>query len=234
MPDATTLALDPRRVLGKQVKQLRHQGIVPANIFGRGFPSLAVQAPLAEFRRAVHGMDRNTVMQAQVAGEPDTRPVVIRNIHTHPVTRQVLHVDLYQVDLAQRIHSSVSVVLTGVSEAVANGGVLVHSLTEVQIEALPMEMPPEFTVDVSVLTEFGHSVSVGDLTIPASVTLLTDPTTAVVSVVAPRLLTEEEEEADAAALAEGEEAEEAVEGAEGAPAAAGADATADEQESTAN
>ena len=221
MADADTLSLDPRQVLGKQVKQLRRQGLVPANIFGRGFPSIAVQAPLTEFRRVVRGMDRNAVMHVQVAGESATRPVVIRKVHAHPVSREVLHVDLYQVDLTRRIHSAVSIVLTGTSEAVASGGVLVQSLTAVEIEALPMEMPSEFSVDVSVLTEFGQSVSVEDLTLPAGVTMLTEPTAAVVSVVAPRLLTEDEEAAEASAEAEAEEGAEGAEGAEGEDAAAG-------------
>ena len=196
-----TLLLDRRAVTGKKVQALRRAGVVPANIYGRGLASVSVQAPVAEFRRVLRAVDRNAVISVQVDGEPTPRPVVLRQVRHHPVSGQVLHIDLYQVDLSRAIHSEATVVLVGDSEAVHNGGVLVENLSHVTLEALPNEMPSEVTVDISVLRDFGHSILVSDLVLPAGVSILNDPTAAVVAVIAPRIAEEAAEEA-AEALAQ--------------------------------
>ncbi|MEE9276947.1 MAG: 50S ribosomal protein L25 [Dehalococcoidia bacterium] len=213
MADAPTLQVEPRTVQGKKVRWLRRSGIVPANVFGRGLESVAVQAPLPEFRRVFRGVSRNAVVQLQIAGEAETRPVVLRQVQRHPVSGAVQHIDLYQIDVTRRIHSQAALVLVGQSEVVALGGVLVQSLDSVLIEALPLEMLAEFEVDISVLTQFGQSVHVGDLQLPPSVRALTDANAQIVTVVAPRLV-EEEEEAEEEVAVVAAEGEEAAEGAE--------------------
>lgn len=209
MPDDPTLTLEPRSLTGKKVKQMRRKGIIPANVYGRGLESVSVQAPLAEFRRVFRAVPRNAVVQARIAGEDRDRPVVLRAVARHPVSREVLHVDLYQVDLTRVIQSSATIVITGRSEAVAVGGTLVQSLDAIPLEALPDAIPSEIVVDVSSLTEFGHSIHVGDLDLPDGVRALTDATAQIVTVVAPRLIEEEEEEPalEGVEAVEGEEAE---------------------------
>ncbi len=197
MSDAAEMVLqaESRAVVGKRVKQLRRAGVVPGNVYGRGLESRAIQAPLTEIRRVFGAIDRNAVVPMSIDGASDTIPVVLRGIQRHPVTRRLLHLDFYQVDLSRAIHSEARLVLLGDAGAVSRGGTVVQSLEYVMLEALPTAMPSVIEVDISVLDEFGHSVLVRDLVFPEGVSALTDGAVAVATALAPRV-TEEEEEAE--------------------------------------
>lgn len=220
MPDSLTLQLEPRSLTGKKVSRLRRAGIIPGNVYGRGLASVAVQATLEELRRVFRGHDRNQVVNAQIAGEPDTRPVVLRDVQRHPVSHDVEHVDLYHIDLARPIHSTATVHIVGeeVCPAVTLGGVLVQGLGSVMLEALPMDMLSDLTIDVSGLEHFGQSLHVSDLDLPEGVRALSEPTAQLATIIAPRLAEEDEvAEQEAAEGVEGEDApteEGAAEGAE--------------------
>ena len=218
MSDAAEVVLqaESRAVLGKRVKQLRRDGLVPGNLYGRGQESRAIQANLTEIERVFGSVDRNAVVPMSIDGTTETIPVVLREIQRHPVTRRLLHLDFYQVDLTRAIHSEARLSLIGESEAVAMGGTVVQSLESLTLEALPNAMPSVIEVDISVLLDFGHSVLVRDLELPEGVISVTDGSVAVATALAPRV-TEEEEEAEELAAeealletAEGEEEEEAA------------------------
>lgn len=221
MPDDSTLALQPRTLLGKKVKRLRREGLVPANVYGRGQESVALQGTLVEFRRVYRSVARNSVVNLQIEGESKPRPAVLRHVQRHPVSGDVLHIDFYEIDVSRPIQAAAAIHLAGESEAVAAGGVLVHSLDTVLLEALPLEMPSDLTIDISSIVEFGQSIHVSDLVIPDGVRAITEATAQIVTVLAPRLL-DEEEEAAAAGGEELEEGAEPVEGAEGAEGGEGA------------
>jgi large subunit ribosomal protein L25 len=219
MADAQ-LTLQPRTVIGKKVKQIRREGLVPGNVYGRGLESISVQAPLTEVRQVFRSVPRNSVVNVQIEGESATRPVVLRKVDRNPLTGEVRHVELYQVDLTRVIQSQALVVIVGASEAVHNGGTLVQALDTVGLEALPLDMPAEIEVSIGSLVNFGDVVHVGDIELPVNVRALLDASAQIVSVVAPRL--EEVEEVVVEEGLEGVEGEE-VEGevAEGEEAAGG-------------
>lgn len=208
MADEAQLTLQKRAVLGKKVKQLRRAGIVPGNVYGRRLESVAVQAPLAEVRRVFRSVPRNSVVRVQIEGEKGTRPVVLRVVDRNPVSGEVRHVELYQVDLSRPIHSEAALVLVGESEAVHNGGTLVQNMDVLMLEALPTDMPAEIEVDITTLVNFGDAIHVGDLTLPANVRAVADEVSLIATVVAPRVEEEEEEVAaeELEPLAEGEAA----------------------------
>ena len=193
MPDDATLRAQTRSITGSAVKQLRRDGVLPCNVYGRGVDSISIQTPLSELQRVFRAVDRNAVVQMEIDGG-DTVPVVLREVQRHPVNGQLLHVDFYQVDLTRMIHSEARLVLIGDAEAVALGGTLVQSLEYLALEALPLEMPSEVEVDISGLAEFGSSVLVRDITLPEGVRALADEAVAIATVLAPRLVEEEEEE----------------------------------------
>lgn len=214
MSDAAELVLqaESRSVLGKKVKRLRRDDLVPANLYGRGQESHAIQASMNEIRRVFSAVDRNAVVSMSIDGASDTIPVVLRDIQRHPVTRRLLHLDFYQVDLTRAIHSEARLLLIGDAEAVTKGGTVVQSLEHLMLEALPNDMPSVIEVDISVLEDFGHSVLVRDLELPDGVIALTDEAVAVATALAPRVAEEdEEEEIDELLDEEGVEGEEAEE-----------------------
>jgi large subunit ribosomal protein L25 len=219
---ASELQVAPRTVLGKDVRKLRRAGQTPANVYGHKIDSTAVQADTTTLLRLFKGASRNQIINLQVEGESSPRTVVVREVARDPVTHTVLHVDFFQVSLTEKMTANVQVVLTGTSDAVETyQGILLQMLESIEVEALPADIPTEFVVDVTVLTQLEQSIHVRDLHIDETkVTVNTDPDVVVARVAAPRLAAEEEE----AAPAEGE----AAEGEEGAPAEGEAAAPAEE------
>ena len=207
MSDAAEVILqvETRSVLGKRVKQLRRDGLVPGNVYGRGRESTAIQTSDTEVRRVFSAVDRNAVVPISIDGTSETIPVVLREVQRHPVSRRILHLDFYEVDLERRIHSEARLVLVGSSEAEDQGGTVVQSLEHLMLEALPTEMPSVIEVNISGLDDFGQSVLVRDLTLPDGVESLTDEAVAVATVLAPRVA--EEDEVEEEELVEGEEGE---------------------------
>ena len=222
MPD--TYAVEPRTTLGKKVAQLRRAGVLPANVFGRGIESVAVQIDVRVSRALLRSHGTNTLVSLQVAGEDAPRPVVVRAVGRHPVTRIPLHLDFYQVDLSRPITGSVPVVLIGESVAVKDlGGVLLVGADAVVIEALPADMPSHLEVSIDGLSEFDQEVTVGDLDLPAGVVVVSDPGQSLARIARPRGLTADGAD-DAAAIA----AASAEESAESAAAAESEGDAADE------
>ena len=201
------LKVAPRTVLGKNVAKLRRAGQTPANVYGHRLESQSLQADSTELIHLLRSMGRNALVTLSIEGEPSARTVMVRDVARNPVNGKVLHVDFYQVNMTEKMKADVPVVLIGTSEAVTTyGGVLLQTVDVIHVEALPADIPSEFTVDVSVMTELEQAVHVRDLRIETDkVTILSDPDIVLARVAAPRLATEEEEEAAAAAAAEGEE-----------------------------
>ena len=226
------LVVDPRVVTGKKVKGLRRQGIIPAHLYGRGTESMALQAPAPSITTLLRTAGRNAVIDLQINGEGEPRPVVLRGVQRDPVTDELVHIDFFQISLTEQLRADVPLVLAGEAPAVVVfGGVLLQSLDHLTIEALPAEIPSHIEVDVTGLETLDSALFVRDLTIPPNVHLLTDPDQVVAKVEAPRIAAEiEAEEAAAAAAA-------AVAAAEEAPAAAEApapeaEAAAEQEEET--
>ncbi len=195
-----------RQVLGKKVKRLRREGLLPANIYGRAIPSLAVQMPLREAREMLTAHGTNTLIRVQVEGEQEPRPAMVRAVQRNPASGAVQHVDFHQVDLTRSTRATVPITLLGEAPAVnALGGILLQGADSVQLEALPADVPTHFEISVEGLEEFDQRVTVADLTVPAGVTMLSDPEMMLARVVRPRLIVEDEE-----VLPEGEG--EAIEG----------------------
>lgn len=213
----TVLKVARRERLGKKVRALRREGIIPANIYGQHAASIAVQLPADDLRRLMKGHGRNEIIYVSVDGEE--RPTFIRDIQRNPVTDQILHVDFMQISLTERVRIEVPIHFVGESPAVDTyGGILTHHLNQVLVEALPTAIPQFIEIDVSSLTEIGQSLHVSDLVPPEGVVILHDMEAAVVRVDLPAA--ERAEEGPAAEAAEGAPAAEAA-GAAAAEAAEG-------------
>jgi large subunit ribosomal protein L25 len=213
-------AVEPRTVLGKKVAVLRREGTIPANIYGRGLESVAVQLPWPQAREMLNAHGRNTLIDVKLASESTARPVVVRDIGRDPVSGTVEHIDFFQVDLTRTIQANVPIHLVDEAPAVHTyGGVLVQSLESILVEALPNAMPEDIEVSVAVFTELEQSLSVSDIVVPAGVTILTAGDVGIAQVARPRVEAEEE------VVLEGEESE------EGAAAAGGEEASEDSDSS---
>jgi large subunit ribosomal protein L25 len=145
-----------------------------------------------------------------------SEPVVLKEAQRHPVRGQIVHIDLLRVDLKQKIEAAVAVEVVGTddAEAIKFGGIVTQIIREVTIEALPNEIPESVTIDVTELA-IGDNLTVGDIKIPSTATLVDDPEPIALTMAAPRLASEVEAEEEAAAeagalAAEGSEANESA------------------------
>lgn len=217
MPD-TTLKVALREDTGKgAARKLRAAGRIPGTCYGRALPSASIHIdPAALERLLAHsstGMNTLIDLSVEGGGDFDGKTVLVKDLQREPIYGRPLHADLYAVDLTQTIVIEVPVHITGVAEGVKlGGGILDHSLREIELECLPMAIPGEIVVDVSAL-EVGDSLHVRDLSLPDGVELRTDGDLSVVSVVMPAAA-EAEPTAEAAAegVAPAVEGEEAPEG----------------------
>ncbi|HKS91476.1 MAG TPA: 50S ribosomal protein L25 [Tepidiformaceae bacterium] len=199
MADRTTLTATPRTILGKKVKQLRRQGILPANIYGRGVESAAIQVDSREFGHTIKTSGIRHMFEIAVEGETKPRYVVIRGLTRKGGTGDPIHVDFFQVDLDRPITTNVTLRVEGEAPAVRDlAGTLVHSLDVVAVRCKPLAIPDVLVADASLLKSFDVSLTVGDLHAPDGVEIVTDPSVVIATVTPPRLRLDEEEEGEAA------------------------------------
>lgn len=177
------LIAQKREQFGKAVNVLRRQGLVPAELYGHGVQNLHLSVVAKDFSKVFKQAGENTLVNV-VFGQ-ERHPVLINDVHIHPVTDQVLSVDFYQVRLDQKIKVKVAVKFLGEAPAVKEkSGILVKSMHEIEIEALPAEVPHTLDADLSVLREIGQSVYVKDLRVPSGTKILVSPETVIASVTA--------------------------------------------------
>lgn len=201
------LVAEDRKILGKKVKKLRREGLLPANVYGKGLKSHAVQVKMSDFQTVYKEVGDTGLIDLQFDGK--TKPVLVKNLHMNFKSQTPLHADFYQVNLKEKIKAMIPVVLTGEALAVTDKvGMMLQTLSDVEIEALPDKLPENIEISVEELAALGDQLTVADLKVPAEVTVLTDPTQTIAKIT--EIVVEEEPEPEAA---EGEEgAEEATEG----------------------
>lgn len=159
------LKIQKRKIFGRKVKNLRKQGFLPGNIYGKKIKSQAVKINKKDFLNIFKQAGETGLVQLILAEKKTPYTVLIHNPQIHPVSGEILHVDFRQVDLTEKVQVAIPVELKGEAPAVNKGGVLVHLINEVEVEALPTDLPDKFEVDVSHLEEIGQSISIKDLKI---------------------------------------------------------------------
>ena len=207
--DTLTLEASPRSVTGKKVRALRRTGISPLHLYGKDTASLNLQADSSVLQRLVIQAGRNIPVSVSVEGTRDAHFAFIREVQRHPITEAILHVDFYQVPMAEVMRAQVPVYLVG--EAPASrmlNGVLNQALSSIEVECLPLDVPQNIEVDVSDLADFEQAIYVSSINLGDSVTIITDPGELIARVNPPRVAVEEEvipAPASAVASAEAEE-----------------------------
>ena len=240
MPQREKLTVEKRTVLGKNVKRMRKQGLLPANIYGKGLESTSVQVPTKEFEALFKEVGETGLIDVVLDGQ--SHPVLIKNIQIASVTRKILHAEFYQVNLKEKIKAMIPVEVVGEPKAVTDKlGLLLQTLSEVEVEALPEDLPEKFELNVEHLAAIDEQVTVADLKAPQGVEILTEAEQVVAKI---SELVSKEAEADAAAAeaaataasTEGEATAESAEGAsspegEGEKPASGDEKTKEESKS---
>lgn len=166
--DKQVLSGQKRTISGRKVKKLREEGILPANIFGKKIKSEAIQVSLKDFEKTYKEVGETSLLTLVIEGgkTKDERAVLVSNVQMDPRSDIPTHVDFRQVDLKEKVSANVPVEMTGEAPAEKSGvGTAVLYVSQIEVEALPADLPEKFVVDVSSLTEVDQAIYIKDLSL---------------------------------------------------------------------
>jgi len=178
----TVLEASVRTVFGKKNKNLRKQGLLPANIYGTKFPSQAIAVNYIEFKRTFRVVGETGVVYIKT--EKEEIPTLITSLQRDPIEGLVLHADFRKVDLSIKIEAVVPLTFVGIAPAVNAGGVILTQTDKITVEALPQDIPHHIEIDLSVLKDVGQEIKVADIPTQTEYSIKTEPTKVLVSIAA--------------------------------------------------
>lgn len=202
--DVVSLVAKERQGRGKgPAGRLRRQGYLPGILYGKEVGNIPLAVEAKELRRILLDASANALLRLQLKSDHGTSEyyVVIHELQRHPLKGELLHVDIHQVSLSEKIVTEVAVQLTGEAVGVQQGGVLQYGLRAVEVTCLPAHIPGAITADISAL-EIGDSLKVVDLEVPPEVEILSEPEAMVATII---LLKHREEAEEQPAEVPGEE-----------------------------
>ena len=199
------LSATTREVKGKQVSQLRREGLVPAVLYGRLTEPESLSLSKRELDLVLRRAGMTQLIGLTIDGQGEARSVLVRDVQRNVLTGEPIHADLYEVVMTDVITTEIPIVLVGESPAAERElGILIQGLNSVQVECLPGDLVPEIQVDISGLVEAHQSITVADLVVPPGLTILAEPTETIVTIAPMRAEEAEEVEEEVAEVAEPE------------------------------
>ncbi len=182
-------------------RRLRQSGQIPAVFYGPGTEPVLLSVNISDFDQVLKKSGASQLFLNLVIqdGETYTRSAIVKELQTHPVSRNFLHVDFYEIAMDRKIRVKVPIVTTGKSKGVELGGILQIIRRELEILCLPFEVPDSIEIDIADL-DIGDSIHVGDITLEGEIEFLEDENFTVVTMLIPKIEeveepVEEEEEA---------------------------------------
>ncbi|MDH5596525.1 MAG: 50S ribosomal protein L25 [Candidatus Peregrinibacteria bacterium] len=183
-------------------KEARRAGEVPMVYYAKEVEPIQFTANYQDFRRAYRKAGKSTIITL-VDETNEEYPVIVHEVQYGPVSDEIIHVDLKAIKKGQKIQTEIPLVFVGESAAVRElGGTLMHSKDKVAIECLPKDLPHEIEVDISPLTDFHASLTVGDIKVSEEIAILDAEDISIATVIAPRTEEEPVEAAESEAAAE--------------------------------
>lgn len=221
-----------RDVLGKKNRFLRRKGVTPAHLFGHSIKSLVLQCDTDELKKIVAHAGMTRLVSLKVEGEKESKNVFVREIQRDALSRQLLHVDFYQVRKGEKMSMDVPIVLVGEAPAMkGKGRIMSHGITVLRIECLPEKVPPQIEVDISVLQDIDQAIHVKDIVLDPDILVRDDPELLVAKVSEIVIKVEEEKPVVEEAVVTEAGAEEKAEEAPGKPSAEAASDKSDKGKS---
>lgn len=206
--DIVTLKAQPRDTAGKgPARTLRRAGRVPAVLYGSDADTISISIDAHELELMFHnpGYSRGLINLTVENDQPIEKTVMIKELQADPIKQDFIHVDFYEIKMDKKIHTTVSVTLTGTAKGVEAGGILQLVRRELEIYCLPTDIPEQIEIDVTDL-EIGESIHVGNVQPASGIEIPYETNFTIVTVVSPRMEAAAEEE-EGEKEAEGEAAE---------------------------
>lgn len=191
---ATNYSLDAqqREILGKKVKNLRKQGLIPATVYGKGVKPVSVQFEERGFLALYRKVGKTALIDLNIPGQSNLS-VFVQAVQRHPISRAIIHADLKAVDVNKPVQIEVPITTVGESPLVARGDAMLnHVIATVLVEALPANLPQHIEIDISVLNHPDKSLTVADLPTGGGYKVLNDAEQVVLSLSQTRATADEE------------------------------------------
>ena len=168
-----TISAKTRKIFGRKVRKLRENGILPGIVYGPGLKNISLELNLKEFKDSYKLAGESSLISLNLSDKNKKILVLVRDVETDPLTGESIHVDFYQPRLEEKVVVTVPLVFKGESPAVKNlGGTLVKSITELEIKALPQDLPHKIDVDIEKLKTSDDDILIKDLIVPSGVEIL--------------------------------------------------------------
>lgn len=179
------LKAESRTVFGGKVNALRRSGYMPAVLYGKGQEAISLQVLIKDFSKILKIAGESTLIYIQVGGQ--SYPTIIHDVAKDPVKDDIIHADFYKVSLTEKIKTKVPVVFVGESPAVKDlSGIFVRNINELEVEALPQNLPHEITIDISSLKNFGDQISIKDIKLGSDIKIEAEADSIVATVQEPK------------------------------------------------
>ncbi len=178
-----------REITGSKVKNLRKEGLIPVVLYGNGIENLNLSVNLKDFSKMFKEFGENTVIDLVLEndGKEENRNVLVHSVQFDPISGLIIHADLYEVNMKEKVEANVPLVFEGESEAVkTENGVLVKSFLEVEVSSLPGDLPQEIKINLDTLKTFNDVIKASDILVPKGVELKMNGDEIIASVTPPR------------------------------------------------
>lgn len=186
-----------RTITGKKVKKLRNEGLLPATVYGQEMTPMSIQVIDKDMEAIFNHVGESGLVELTVGTEK--MPILFRNPQYHPFSGSLIHIDCYKVNLKEKIETVVPLEFFGESLSVKAGNVLVEVTMEVEVEALPTDLPEKIEVDLSKLETLESVITIADLDVDRTkIEIKNDPEQVVVKTEEPRVEEEPVVEAETA------------------------------------
>jgi large subunit ribosomal protein L25 len=179
------LSAKVRKETGKKNYALKEAGRIPAIVYGHKVKNILLDIDYKEFQKVLREAGESSLIELDVEGEKEKKPVLVHEIQKDPVSDLFIHIDFFQASLKEEVQVKVPLVFEGTSLAVKDlGGTLVKNISELEVKALPQNLPHEIKVSIDSLNTLDSHILVKDLILPKDVKALAKPEEIVVSVAA--------------------------------------------------
>jgi large subunit ribosomal protein L25 len=187
-----SLSVKIRKETGKKTSVLKESGRIPAVVYGHKIKNVLLDVDYKEFQKVYNKAGVNSLIELNTEGDKEKRLVLVHELQKDPVSDKVIHIDFFETSAKEEVEVKIPLIFEGISLAVKDlGGTLVKNITELEVKALPQNLPHEIKVSIDGLKTFEDRILVKDLILPKDVKVSVKPDEIVVSVAQPSKVEEE-------------------------------------------
>jgi len=187
-----TLQAKIRKDFGRKTKSIKKQGRIPAVVYGSGVKNFSIEVDEKEFKKVFEKVGESSLIELSIDDDKEKKPVLVHEIQKDPVSDKIIHIDFFQPSLKKEVEVMIPLIFEGTAPAEKDlGGTIVKNMSEIEIKALPQDLPREILVNINALKNFKDHILIKDLILPEGVKVLKKPDEIIISVLPPEKVEEE-------------------------------------------